>query len=116
MGQTSACGADENGHVTLCAQWFMVNGARAFAVFTLLLASAALSITVLFLFGKSEKRSRQAAIGCYLGACKLPASTPHVVVSFFVCCVVMLQVVRLHCRLVCLGNSRTVSSMVMSLE
>lgn len=46
----------------------MINGARAFGVFTILLTAAAISITVLFLMGKSEKTSHKAAIYTYCAA------------------------------------------------
>lgn len=68
VDQPSACGTDAFGHVSLCKQWFMINGARAFGVFTILLTAAAISITVLFLMGKSEKTSHKAAIYTYCAA------------------------------------------------
>ena len=77
VDQPSACGSDEYGRVTLCKQWFMVNGARAFAVITVLLASAAISITLLFLFGKSEKRSQRAGMIAYFSACACHSGRPR---------------------------------------
>jgi hypothetical protein len=71
VNQPDACTTDEFGHVALCKQWLMVNSARAFAVFSILLASAALPCSVLFLAGRSEHTTRRVSMALYISAGKL---------------------------------------------